>query len=57
MQNTPLIRIIQGVQLLMEKIFDWNAMVPKIYHIDIEALNLALKEWRKEERKSWKSVL
>jgi hypothetical protein len=41
----------------MEKLFDWNAMVPKIYSIDTNELNLALKEWRREERKSWKSVI
>lgn len=43
--------------MVIEKIFDWNNMVPKIYTIDIEQLNLALKDWRKKERKGWETVM
>ena len=42
--------------MVLEKLFDWNNMVPKIYSIDTEALNVLLKDWRKKEREGWKSV-
>jgi hypothetical protein len=48
--------VIQGIQLVTEKLFDWNNMVPKIYMIETETLHSSLKEWRKMERKGWKSV-
>ena len=32
-------------------------MTPKIYNIEYEDLNRLLSEWRKLERKSWKSIL
>ncbi len=56
MDKSPLIRLIQGVQLVMEKLFDWNNMVPKRYNIDTEPLNVALRDWRRNERKGWKTV-
>ncbi|CAD8184490.1 unnamed protein product [Paramecium pentaurelia] len=55
--STPLIKMITGIELLLEKIELWDKTVPKefkIYGYDLQ--NLVIK-WRKIERDGWKYIL
>ena len=57
--ETPISKILTGVQFLMEKIEEWNTMVPKIYEIkeENEKLLEILLKWRRMERNGWKIML
>ncbi|CAD8092675.1 unnamed protein product [Paramecium sonneborni] len=55
--STPLIKLITGIELLLEKIELWDKTVPKEYKLyGFELQNIVIK-WRKIERDGWKYIL
>ena len=57
--ETPLSKILTGVQFLVEKLEEWNTMVPKAYEMlsEKDILQKIILKWRKMERNGWKIQL
>jgi midasin len=57
--QTPLSKLITGVQFILEKCEEWDRSVPLIYGLRQESVKLEdlLLRWRRMERSGWRIML